>query len=293
MPGEGSNRIFQFGVSEANEMVGELRKRGIRIKLHSQPFQVLTMLLERPSELVMRQEMQQRLWPDGTFVDFEHSLNTAVNRIRDALHDSASAPRYVETVPGRGYRFIAPVTVVSGTGATATAPNVIEPPISVGLDLQANEPAAETWFGPVLAAPAELPHASPKLVRVLLVLIQAMYLAFYLGALANLQEIYGIFSDSNLLSPAALMGALLVTACALIPVRCFILSALGFKVPSLPKKFRTLFPFLLPLDVLWALSPFLLVHHVSVGLALGLAVVLVYVPFAQRSLMLMLAGSKT
>ncbi len=104
-------RVFRFGAFELNQAAGELRKHGIRIKLHSQPFQVLLMLLERPTELVTREEMRQRLWGDDTIVDFDHGLNTAVNKLREALGDAAARPRHVETVPGRGYRFIAPVTV--------------------------------------------------------------------------------------------------------------------------------------------------------------------------------------
>src|SRR5215471_177154 len=106
---ESANRVFRFGVFEADETSGELRKQGIRIKLHSQPFQVLIMLLEKPEMVVTRAEMRQRLWGTQTFVDFDHGLNTAVNKIRDALGDSASVPRFVETVAGRGYRFLAPV----------------------------------------------------------------------------------------------------------------------------------------------------------------------------------------
>ena len=104
-----SHRIYRFGPYEARESTGELRKHGIRIKLHSQPFQVLMMLLERPSELVTREEMRQRLWGEDTFVDFDHGLNSAVNKVREALSDSASQPRYVETIAGKGYRFMVPV----------------------------------------------------------------------------------------------------------------------------------------------------------------------------------------
>jgi DNA-binding winged helix-turn-helix (wHTH) protein len=110
MATESTFRIFRFGSFEANEETGELRKHGIRIKLHGQPFRVLVMLLERPSELVTREEMRQHLWDNDTFVDFDHGLNSAVNKLREALGDSASQPRHVETVAGRGYRFIAPVT---------------------------------------------------------------------------------------------------------------------------------------------------------------------------------------
>src|ERR1039457_7659485 len=118
MSPENQGRQFRFGVFEANEAVGELRKEGVRLKLHSQPFQVLVMLLERPSELVTREEMRQRLWGDDTIVDFDHGLNTAVNKIREALCEVASQPRYVETVSGRGYRFIAQVTVAEPVSST-------------------------------------------------------------------------------------------------------------------------------------------------------------------------------
>ena len=99
-------QVVRFGVFEANLRSGELRKSGIKIKLHDQPFQVLTMLLERPGELVTREEIRNRLWPRETFVDFDHSLNNAVNRLREALGDSADSPRFIETLPRRGYRFV-------------------------------------------------------------------------------------------------------------------------------------------------------------------------------------------
>lgn len=105
-------RRFSFGPYEADLHSGELLKNGKRVRLQSQPFQLLTMLLERPGELVTREEICQRLWSVDTFVDFDHSLGTALNKIREALDDSPLEPRFVETLPKRGYRFIAPVTVV-------------------------------------------------------------------------------------------------------------------------------------------------------------------------------------
>ena len=100
---------IRFGVFELDVRAGELRKNGSRIKLQEQPFQILRLLLERPGEIITREEIQQKLWPDGTFVDFEHSLNAAVKRLRDALDDSADNPRFIETLPRRGYKFIYPV----------------------------------------------------------------------------------------------------------------------------------------------------------------------------------------
>jgi Tol biopolymer transport system component/DNA-binding winged helix-turn-helix (wHTH) protein len=100
---------IRFGVYEVDLVSEELRKNGLKIKLSSQPFQILALLLERPGQVVTREELQKKLWPDGTFVDFDHSLNTAINKIREALGDSAENPRFVETLARRGYRFIAPV----------------------------------------------------------------------------------------------------------------------------------------------------------------------------------------
>lgn len=110
--------LVRFGVFEVNLLTGELRKQGARIKLQEQPFQVLAMLLERPGEMVPREELQARLWPKDTFVDFDHSLNKAINKIRDALCDSADNPRYIETLARRGYRFIAPVEALNRIPAT-------------------------------------------------------------------------------------------------------------------------------------------------------------------------------
>lgn len=146
--------------------------------------------------------------------------------------------------------------------------------------------------GKVLTAPHELPEAPRTLVRNLLLLVRAMYLAFYLGALANLQEIHEVFSEAGLLPPMMLIALLVTTAAILIPVRLFLLAALAFDYRQLPAKFGKLFPVLLVLDLLWALSPFLLVHHVSTGLALGMSAALVYMPFAQRSLILMHARGR-
>ena len=110
----GKESATRFGVFEVDPRAGELRRKGVKVKLQEQPFQVLAMLLERPGEVVTREELQKRLWPADTFVDFDHSLNAAVKRLRDALGDSADNPRFVETLARRGYRFVAPV---NGEGA--------------------------------------------------------------------------------------------------------------------------------------------------------------------------------
>ena len=100
----------RFGVFEADLKSGELRKHGLKIKLQQQPFQILVTLLERPGEVVTRQDLRLKLWPVDTHVDFYSSLKTAVNKVREALGDSAENPRFIETLNRRGYRFIAPVS---------------------------------------------------------------------------------------------------------------------------------------------------------------------------------------
>ena len=117
-------RSVQFGVFEVDLRAGELRRNGSKIKLQGQPFQILTMLLARPGEVVTREELQKKLWPADIFVDFDHSLNAAIRRLRDALDDSAENPRFVETVARRGYRFLAPV---NGAAATVPAQPVPQP----------------------------------------------------------------------------------------------------------------------------------------------------------------------
>ena len=107
------NRILRFGVFQANLAARELRKHGVRVRLPGQPFCILSMLLEKPGEVVKREQMRQRLWAADTFVDFEHGLNSAIKKLRAALGDSPDNSRYIETIPRLGYRFIAPVEQVS------------------------------------------------------------------------------------------------------------------------------------------------------------------------------------
>jgi DNA-binding winged helix-turn-helix (wHTH) protein len=268
-------RRYRFGVFEADSETGELRRSGLRIKLHAQPSQVLFMLLERPGEILTREEISRELWPEGTFVDYEHGVNSAVNRLREALGDKASNPRFVETLSRRGYRFVAPVEKIAGDD-NAAAPVEVQAEIKTGI------------FDHVLAAPGELPASSHAVVQTLFVLLQVMYLAFYAGALANLTAV----NDVLLTLPfaGAAFTVMIVTAAILIPVRAFLFCAVLFHAPGLREKFLKMWPFLLPVDALWSLAPFLLLPHLNYGLALASTTLLVYAPFAQRSLVLMGAG---
>ena len=121
-------RTFRFGVYEADAQTLALRKHGRKLRLSGQPFQILLMLLRANGDLVTREDVRQALWPDGTFVDFDHSLNSAVNKLRDTLSDSATSPRYIETVPRKGYRFLGPVRCESDrtheTGRPAMMPRL-------------------------------------------------------------------------------------------------------------------------------------------------------------------------
>jgi eukaryotic-like serine/threonine-protein kinase len=121
-----SHRILRFGTFEVNLRSGELRKAGVRIKLHGQPFEVLAMMLERPGQLVTREELRLRLWPTDTFVNFDHGVNTAINKLREALGDSADNPRFIETLPRRGYRLLAGMDELNRVPAEAVLPVVAD-----------------------------------------------------------------------------------------------------------------------------------------------------------------------
>ena len=130
----------RFSVFEADLRRGELRKYGLKLKLHGQPFQILAMLLQRPGELVTREEIREKLWPRNTFVDFEHSVNTSIKRLREVLGDNANSPRFIETLPRQGYRFIAPVEILSSElhsnagGETLLAPDSENPESGLASD---------------------------------------------------------------------------------------------------------------------------------------------------------------
>jgi len=111
----------RFGSFAVDLETGELRKHGVKVRLQEQPFQILSVLIERPGQVVMREELRRRLWPTGTFVDFEHSLATAVKKLRRALGDSAVHPHFIETLPRRGYRFVGALDAKPGAGKPIVA----------------------------------------------------------------------------------------------------------------------------------------------------------------------------
>jgi cholera toxin transcriptional activator len=287
---DNSPKMYRFGAFEADERTGELHKQGRRLAVQGQPLQVLLMLLRRPGDLVTRTEIQQALWSDGTFVDFDHGLNTAINKIREALGDSAASPFFVETLAKRGYRFIAPVEVVN-TGATSATAAPAGVPEKVGGSAPgaaaANAPESASGFARgLLTQPDETPQAPHVVVRLLLLLLQVMYLVFYIEALARLRGVEHVVS-MVLTAYLRVVILVIVTAAVGIPIRLYLISGAAFRPPGLRVNYLKLFPMIFLLDVLWALAPFLLINKVGFGLALAATAALLYAPFAQRTLILM------
>jgi DNA-binding winged helix-turn-helix (wHTH) protein len=278
-----ANGIFRFGAYEADPGSGELRKSGLRLRVQEQPFQVLLVLLRRPSEVITREELRQELWPADTFVDFDHSLNTVINKLREALSDSAANPRFIETLARRGYRFLVPVEFVQKQNATPALSAMAAAQVKIP-----EEPPSpnRTTSVSVLTRAEEVPAVRRRYVRVLFVLIQVMYLSFYIAALARLTRVHELL-EQTLGYPAWAMTLLVISAVVGLPIRLYLTSAVVFDLSGLSHKFHRLFPAILLLDELWALSPFLLAPQIGVGLALAATAALIYVPFAQRTLLLM------
>jgi len=267
--------LLRFGVFEADLESRELRKHGPRVRLQGQPFAILAVLLERPGAIVTREELREKLWPADTFVDFDHSLNTAINKIREVLGDSASSPRFVETVARRGYRFLADVQ----SGVQSDVQGEVQAEIPSGT----NVPAATTMSTSADIRPEVIVHRG--LVRTLFALAQIMYFIFYVEALFHWRAVdrIEVFNIGAPLVPVIVI----VTAAIGIPLRLYLLSAVGFDHPQLGAKFHKIFLGVLFLDLLWAIAPFLLVEKIGFGPAFGSTAALLYVPFAERTLVRM------
>ncbi len=244
-----SPRLIRFGAFEVELQAGELRKQGLKIRLQEQPFQVLAMLLERPGEVVTREDLQKKLWPADTFVDFDHGLNKAINKIREALGDTAENPRFVATLPRRGYRFIAPLDGLAGPEVPKA-----KPPLTV----------------------------SRGVARGLFLFIQAGYLIMYAAAFHYLPAIRRL----PLFLPLRTIAGL-VALCALCGAafRLYLLSAVAFDFADSGRLFRRLFPGILIFDLAWSAAPLLLFQRVG-ELTLLCVAGLAFLPFSQRTLIL-------
>jgi cholera toxin transcriptional activator len=285
--GNSQPRLFRFGMFELDSVTGELRKDGkSRPRIRDQALQILIMLLEKSEDVVTRDELRERLWPADTFVDFDHGLNTAINQVRSALGDSAGNPKFIQTLPRRGYRFIAPVQIVARENAVARGAENREKVMGESerpTNVLTNDAEMRSS---ILSDHRDLPAVRKESVRVFFLLIQLMYLIFYIIFLVRLSFAEAVLNDWGRYAYTVFLVLVLAAAIG-IPVRLYLLTAMAFRYQGLNEKFRKLFPFLLVLDEMWALTPFLCVQQIGLGVAIATAAALLYLPFSQRSLLLM------
>jgi hypothetical protein len=254
----------------------------------------------RPGELVTRGEIEKALWGDDEFVEFEHAVNTAIRKVREALGDDVERPRFIETLPRKGYRFIAAVETSAATeshnrNATETVQGLRKngPSGNNGVTAtaappeEASEIATSYPAGSKIATPAaaDTDFSLPRAVaRWLFLAVQFGYLAMYGVALYRAEAIEEVLASAPA-GLAAIVGPLvLIVALCGIAVRLYLLSSVGLHHPAAGAKFRRLFPALFILDILWAMSPLLLLQAIGYGLALGAMAPLAYLPFSQRTL---------
>jgi DNA-binding winged helix-turn-helix (wHTH) protein len=279
-PAVDQKRLAMFGPYQADLRTGELRKHGIRLRLQEQPFQVLAMLLLNPGELVTREQLQKRLWPGDTFVDFDHGLNTAINKLREVLSDSSATPKYIETLPRRGYRFLAAVDFTNGTPKSSEEK-------SAAVSEQLNPSPLETT----------IPLAPRPVTRGLFLALQGMYLVFYIVTLIRHDRIAEAVNSLFGRGGAAVTVVALISAVVGIAVRLFFFSGAALDYARIGEIFLRAFPLVMLLDELWAMSPLLIWRELGAGIALAAVAALVWAPFAQRTLIKMAfvtaAGAKS
>jgi cholera toxin transcriptional activator len=277
---ETQGRRYRFGLFELDTRTGDLYRNGEARppRVQGQPLELLLLLLERPGELVTREELRKKLWSSDTFVDYDHGLNAAVNKLREALGDSAENPRFIQTLPRRGYRFIAPVQApAQAIDLLQTESNETAPPVPS---------KAESERRLLLSDTPDLPALPGNTVRLLFCSIQVLYLGFYVSALFDLHRTQRMLRTA-FGSSHWIFVALVVLALVGIPIRLYLLSAAWLGYRGLADNFRKYFVAIFVFDELWALGPLVIVAWIGMGLALAAAAVLVYLPFSQRSLLLM------
>ena len=279
---------YRFEEFEADLRAAELRKGGVRQKLQLQPFQVLVALLERPKEVVTREELRQRLWPEDTFVDFDHGLNTAMVKLRDVLGDSASKPKFIETIAKRGYRFLGSTEVVSDQPATPVAKESVQAEAAPPPATQPTSPQPSC----LPAQDSALPRTNRNTARLLFTLAQIMYLIFYLSALFRWENTYQASFNTWGRAGSTAFVVYLATSMVGVAVRLYLISATALDYHLLTSKYRVLTPALFFLDMIWALSPLLIADRIGLGFALGACAALVYMPFAQRTLIKMMQSGQ-
>ncbi len=284
--------LLRFDEFEIDLRTRELRQQGRLIKLQDMPARLLILLATRAGELVTREEIEQEIWGDDHFVDFDHGINTAMKKIREAVGESLDSPRFIETLPRKGYRFIAivergmaeraatePVMKATVALTPAVVKQADEGPPTESQTVENNQPLpavanVDTGFA--------LPAGSA---RGLFLLTQVGYLVMYCATLYKLDDAGRVLDNFlNTPSSTALPVIIAVAVCG-VAVRLYLLTSVGLRHPDAGMKYRRIFPMLFLLDAFWAASPLLLVEKIGIGLALASVAGLAYLPFSQRILM--------
>jgi DNA-binding winged helix-turn-helix (wHTH) protein len=254
---------MRFGDFELDCATAELYKNGRRLKLQDQPARLLVLLASRAGTLVTRADIQETLWADGQFVEFEHAINVAVKKIREALDDDPLKPRFVETVPKKGYRFIGAIDAVPAQPAQS---------VSVATESSVHDEQ-------ILEREFALPAARAG---ILFIAVQAVYLTIYGLALLHIHDVAAVLGEAGI---PWLAVPVLVGAAASIPVRLYLIFTVGLGHPAAGMKYRRMLPYLMPWDWLWAPSPFLAVQAIGAEWALVMSILLAYPPISQLILM--------
>lgn len=280
--------VLRFESFELDLRTRELRRDGRLVKLQDLPVKLLALLAARPGELVAREEIEKALWGEDQFVDFEHSINTAMRKIREALGESPETPRFIETLPRKGYRFIAAVQMIDSGGLSRGAAAAFSPTADgAGAGNPLPEAlAAETPVKNSATAPPPQEFLLPRRQsRWLFLLVQAGYLTIYCAALYRVEAMEEVLGQVYRLSTVVVAPAIIVLAMCGIAVRLYLLTSVGLDHPAAGEKYQKLFPVLFVMDSLWAVSPLLLVRKIGIGGALACVAGMAYLPFAQRTLM--------
>jgi DNA-binding winged helix-turn-helix (wHTH) protein len=255
---------LRFGSFDLDIRTVELQKNGHKIKLQEQPARLLLHLASHPGELITREDIQNVLWPNGLVVEYEHAINTDIKKIREVLEDDPKEPKFVETLPKKGYRFIAKVEEVYVKDIAPLA----DSPIEVTSD-----------------RPFTIPLSVDR-ARALFLFIQSGFLSMYCVALYYWESLGNALNEAGIDRVQFTLPLVIVTAMCGIAVRIYLLSEVGWAHPAAGRQFRRLFPLLLLFDALWAASPLLAARKIGLGLALVGVAGLAYLPFAQRTLMI-------
>jgi cholera toxin transcriptional activator len=295
----GKRHIIRFEDFEIDVRTRELRRNNKPIRLQDLPTRLLILLATRAGELVTREEIERELWGDEHFVDFEHGINTAMRKVREALDENLDNPKFIETLPRKGYRFIASVQpgaldpegsdssdCRSATKQSAEAPASADSYASGAIESARTE-IEQASRGPQGPTVAESPDfAVPTApARKLFLITQAGYLAMYCALLFKLDDAGRVLNVLIGLTAAKSIPLLIALAVSGVAIRLFLLTSVGLNHPQAGIKYRRLYPIVLLLDMVWAASPLLLFEKIGMGLAMASLAGLAYLPFSQRILM--------